>query len=229
MVLKKCGPDDIEKAANAGAVVLTALATSVNPALGIAFGMAAALFGPAIERRHKRAEQLLQFIHDSIDEISSSIFAKEDFQDGFVFLLEKYIRERNQDKRLILQQILLGYAKANDLLDYPLEEMTDLVARIRMSDVAVLRNALVEEARLGIKQDGRRFSFILREDPNAVSRLVYFGLLFEDRAKNGPQVREYDDKNFLYVWVSPTGREFAKYLGMEPIEPALVHPSVGFS
>lgn len=223
MTFKKTGPNDIKKGYDAGVVALTGLASTVHPAFGVAVGMAAALFGPAIERRQKRAEQLIRFVQDGIDKFPSDVFENKVFEDGFVFLLEKHIRERNEDKRLILQQVLLGYANAPDLLDYPLEEMTDLVSRIRMSDAYVLGNALREEARLGIKEDGRRSSFMLKEDPNAVSRLIYFGLLHEDRAKSGPQIRDYDDKNFLYVWISPTGREFAHYLGLPPIEPALVH------
>jgi hypothetical protein len=147
----------------------------------------------------------------------------EVFQDGFILLMEKYIRERNDGKRLILQKILRGYIEAPSLLDYPLEEMTDLLGRIRMSDVGVLRKALQEEARLEARMDRlkpveRAFTYVglasfeLKKDPNAVSRLIYFGLLHEDREKNGPRVKEYDEKNFLYVWVSPTGREFASYI-----------------
>jgi hypothetical protein len=225
MKIKKSGPDDLKKAMDAGTVGLVAIATSVSVGLGVAVGMAAALFGPAIERRRDRAEQLVKFVQDNISEISTEVLDDKVFQDGFVFLLEKYIRERTDDKRLILQRILLGYIHAPDLLDYPLEEMSDLVSRIRMSDMEVFRQALNEEARRGIKQDGRRFSYMLREDPNAVSRLIYFGLLHEDRAKSGPQIREYDDKNFLYVWVSPAGRMFAEYLGMPPLKPATTHPT----
>lgn len=228
MKLKKSGPDDLKKAVtaiNAGAVAAAGIVTG-NPGLGAALGMAAALYGPAIERRRDRAEQMVRFVEDSLAEFASGIFEDKAFQDGFVFLLEKHIRERNDDKRLILQQVLLGYANAPKLLDFPLEEMADLVSRIRMSDVAVLRSALLEESKHGTREDDSRMSVMLREDPNAVSRLIYFGLLFEDREKNGPRVREYDDKSFLYVWVSPTGREFAKYLGVPPIEPVMRHPNV---
>lgn len=226
MNINKSGPDDLKVAVDASTAGLVAVASSVNVGLGAAVGMAAALFGPAIERRRNRAEHLIKFVEENINKISSAVLDDKIFQDGFVFLLEKYIRERNDDKRLILQQILLGYTKAPSLLDYPLEEMSELVVRIRMSDVEVFRQALKEEAKNGIKQDGRRFSYVLREDPNAVSRLVYFGLLHEDRAKNGPQIREYDDKNFLYVWVTPTGRQFAEYLGMPPLEPVITHPAI---
>jgi hypothetical protein len=211
MVLKKTSPDDLKIATGAGTVALVGVASAINPALGIAVGMAAALFGPAIERRQDRAGQLIQFVNDNISEFSDIILEDDVFQDGFVFLIEKHIRERNDDKRTILQQILLGYCKAPDLLDFPLEEMTDLVSRIRMSDVAVFRSALESELTL---MDGRNPSFMVRQDPNSVSRLIYFGLLHEDREKNGPSIREHDDKNLLYVWVTPTGRAFAEYLGV---------------
>ncbi|MEK7059211.1 MAG: hypothetical protein AAB971_00415 [Patescibacteria group bacterium] len=213
MKIKKSGPDDIQKAADAGTVAVTGFASMVHPLLGVAVGMAVALFGPAIERRQGRARELIQYVHDNISEFTPEILGDEVFQDGFVLLMEKYIRERNDDKRVILQKVLRGYIEAPNLLDYPLEEMTDLVSRIRMSDVAVLRNALQEEtATNSSRAGGDPKSFMLREDPNAVSRLIYFGLLHEDRTTSGPQIREYDDKNFLHVWVSPTGRAFAKYI-----------------
>lgn len=221
MNLKKSGPADLKKAKEAGTAAVTGFAAMVHPLLGIAVGMAVALFGPAIERRQDRATELIQYVKDHIGDFTPEILANEVFQDGFVLLMEKYIRERNEDKRLILQQILQGYIEAPNLLDYPLEEMTDLVARIRMSDVAVLRNALREEARheTGRASDDSR-SFMLREDPNAVSRLIYFGLLHEDRSQNGPQIREFDDKNFLYVWISPAGREFAKFVNQDLVRNA---------
>jgi hypothetical protein len=213
MELKKSGPDDLKKAKEAGTVAVTGFAGMVHPLLGIAVGMAVALFGPAIERRQDRAKELIQYVKDHIADFTPEILGDEAFQDGFVLLMERYIRERNDDKRAILQRILRGYISAPDLLDYPLEEMTDLVSRIRMADVAVLRGALQEEAKYeASRTGGDPKSFMLREDPNAVSRLIYFGLLHEDRTTNGPQVREYDDKNFLHVWVSPAGREFANYI-----------------
>lgn len=210
----------VNGAVAAGGVAVTAVATAVNGFLGVAVGMAVAYFGPAIERRQDKALELIDYIKNNISIFTPEILSSEVFQDGFVLLMEKYIRERNNDKRLILQNILRGYIEAPDLLDYPLEEMADLVARIRTSDVGVLRKALLEEQRLRSRLDRLNSafayvgvsSFELKEDPNAVSRLVYFGLLHEDREKNGPRIREYDEKNFLYVWISPTGREFASYI-----------------
>jgi hypothetical protein len=213
MELKRSGVDDLKKAKEAGTAAVTGFAGMVHPLLGIAVGMAVALFGPAIERRQDRANELIQFVKDHIAEFTSDILGDEVFQDGFVLLMEKYIRERNGDKRLILQKVLQGYITAPNLLDYPLEEMADLVSRIRMADVAILRSALQEEAKYEAQRtSGEPRSFMLRKDPNAVSRLIYFGLLHEDRTTNGPQIREHNDKNFLHVWVAPTGREFAKYI-----------------
>jgi hypothetical protein len=209
MKLQKTGPYDAELAVNAGTVALVGIATSINQALGVAVGMAASLFGSALARRQDRAKELLDFVSNNISQFSDQVLNDIVFQDGLIFLLEKYIRERNDDKREILQQILLGYCKAPSLLDFPIEEMSDLVNRIRMSDVAVFREALQAET---TELDGRNPSFMLKQDPNSVSRLIYFGLLHEDRSQNGPQIRDYDHKNFLYVWISPTGRSFAEYL-----------------
>jgi hypothetical protein len=210
---KELDSNNLEVATDVGAVAVTGFATLVHPLLGIIVGMAAAYFGPAIARRKDKAEDLIRYVQDNISLFTPEILADEVFQDGFIVLMEKYIRERNDDKRLILQKILLGYIEAPNLLDFPLEEMTDLVSRIRMSDVAILRSALIEEAEDNErKESGDVRSFMLRQDPNAVSRLIYFGLLHEDRTTNGPQIREYDEKNFLNVWVSPSGRAFSNYI-----------------
>ncbi|MGA3129141.1 MAG: hypothetical protein ABSD13_20815 [Candidatus Korobacteraceae bacterium] len=213
MNVKKPNADQIKRATNAGIVGVIGYATTVDPGLGIAVSMASAYFGPAIVRRLYRAKELVKHVQDNIADFPPVVLGDKVFQDGFVLLLEKYIRERNDNKRLILQKVLQGYVKAPNLLDYPLEEMTDLVSRVRMSDVEVLRIALEEEAKDAVNNANRELkSFMLQQDPNAVSRLIYFGLLHEDRTKSGPVIREYDQKSFLYVWVSPTGREFAKYI-----------------
>lgn len=213
MSFRRYEADDVTQGIEAGTALITGLASAVHPLLGVAVSMAVALYGPAIERRKDRATELIEYIHENIHLFTPDILSDEGFQDGFVLLLEKYIRERNKEKRLILQKILLGYAKAPNLLDFPLEEMADIVSRIRMSDVQVLRSALLEDQRHNTeRQTGDPRSFMLREDPNSVTRLIYYGLLHEDRTLNGPSIREYGDKNFLYVWISPTGREFADYI-----------------
>jgi len=221
MKISKSGPDDLKKAYGAGTAAVTGLATAVNPLLGIAFGMAAAYFGPAIERRQDRAEELIRYIQDNISEYTPEILGDKVFQDGLILLLEKYIRERNDDKRLILQKVLQGYIKAPNLLDYPLEEMTDLVSRLRLSDVDTLRKAL-QEAKIasegmGVKAYDNESPFLLKVEPYSVSRLVYFGLLHEDRTRNGARISEENEAYYLYVWVSPTGKEFAKYINNSPV------------
>ena len=213
MSAKHISPNIKKRATDVGLAGLTGTATLINPGLGIAVGMAAAYFGPAMKRRLDRAAELVEYVQENIEEFPTERLEDKVFQDGFVELMEKYIRERNDDKRLILQKVLQGYVKAPSLLDFPLEEWTDLISRVRMSDIEILRLALEEEAKdASNSSDGEPRSFMLQQDPNAVSRLIYFGLLHEDRTKSGPVIREYDQKSFLYVWVSPTGREFAKYI-----------------
>lgn len=216
MKIQPTGPDDLQKGYNAGVVILTGIATAVHPALGVAVGLAGAYFGPAMERRHDRVKELVLYVQQYIDDFNPQILEDEMFQDGFVLLMEKYIRERNEQKRLILQRVLRGYIQAPSLLDYPLEEMADLVSRLRLKDVETFRKALQQAAEAGRSQSLSTYEgakpFLLREDPYSVSRLVYFGLLYEDRTRNGVEIREHKDQYYLHVWLSPAGREFARYL-----------------
>jgi hypothetical protein len=54
----------------------------------------------------------------------------EEFQDGFVYALEKYIRERNTKKRIIAQRIFLGFATSEDKSRFDLERYYEILSKI---------------------------------------------------------------------------------------------------
>ncbi len=163
------------------------IAGGIHPALGTAFGLAAALFGPALERRIARADDILKQIKDNPNIFTPELLADEKFQDGLILFIEKYIRERNEDKLIIMRSVFAGFGKAPNLNEFPLEEMTDLVARLRFADIVLLKLALSQE--VSQDQDQRRQnSFKFDKPPFNVSRLIYFGLLMEDRTKNGSKL-----------------------------------------
>ncbi len=216
-MIKKFDEDDPKRLFDSAVSTLTVYAGTIDMHLAIAIGLAAALFGPALSRRHKRAEDLLDFIRENPNAFTEAIFSSEQFQDGFVFFIEQYIRERNEDKLVIMRNIFAGFAQSTNLSDYPLEEMTDLIGRLRFGDISVFRVATLlcrqqQEQRHPYNQQSVKFT----EHPFKVSRLIYFGLLAEDRTKNGSAIREHDDPGFLYIWLSPLGNQFADYLGTSP-------------
>lgn len=197
-----------------GQQALVATAGAINPILGGIIGVAAALFGPALIRRGGRVDDILKEIKDRADLFTPELLADEQFQDGLIFFIEQYIRERNEDKLIIMRQIFAGFAQAGDLNNFPLEEMTDLVSRLRFADIKLFKAAIVQDKQHQEEMVTRATdnAFKFNEHPFNVSRLVYFGLLMEDRSKNGPSIREANDPGFLHVWISPLGRQFATYL-----------------
>jgi len=190
-----------------------ATAGAIHPALGGIVGVAAALFGPALVRRIGRVEEILNEVRADPELFTADLLANEQFQDGMVLFIETYIRERNEEKLLIMRRVFKGFAKAPSLNEFPLEEMTDLVSRLRFGDISLFKLALTQaEQHKELRPPERERGFKLTEHPFNVSRLIYFGLLMEDRLQNGPQVRESTDPGFLYVFISPLGWQFAKYL-----------------
>lgn len=186
---------------------LVAIAGAIHPLLGGVIGVAAALFGPALIRRAGRVEDILQEIKKRPDVFTSELLANEQFQDGLVFFIEQYIRERNEDKLVIMRQVFGGFVQSDNLNEFPLEEMTDLVSRLRFGDIKLFKIAVVQ----GNQRENDR-SFSLNYHPFDVSRLIYFGLLMEDRDRNSLAVRDSTNPGFLHVWVSPLGKQFANYL-----------------
>lgn len=186
---------------------LVQAASSINPKLGMAVGALVALFGPAITRRFGRVEDVLETIRDNPSIFTAPLLEDEEFQDGLIFFVEKYIRERNEDKLVLMRNIFVGFSQFQDRTEFPLEEMMDLVSKLRFTDIRILRST-VDQAR----QIRENTSFQSLEDPFRVGRLVYFGLLVEDRPRNVPGIREADDPGYLYVKVSPLGKQFSEYL-----------------
>ncbi len=204
-----------------GMQATVATAGAVNPILGGIIGVAAALFGPAIVRRVGRVDDIIQQIKDSPSIFTPTLLSNEQFQDGLIFFIEQYIRERNEDKLVIMRSIFAGFGQAPNLSEFPLEEMTDLVSRLRFGDIKLLKLAMTQDKQhqeQSAPEKDRAFKF--NEHPFNVSRLVYFGLLMEDRTKNGSAIREADDPGFLFIWISPLGRQFAKYLDDVPTNQA---------
>ena len=194
-----------------------AAAGAINPVLAAVIGVAAALFGPAIVRRVGRVDNIVQQIKDRPDIFTPALLSNEQFQDGLIFFIEQYIRERNEDKLVIMKRIFAGFGQAPNLNEFPLEEMTDLVSRLRFEDIKLFKSAIIHDNQhqeLTMPEKDR--AFIFNEHPFNVSRLVYFGLLMEDRTKNGSAIREASDPGFLYIWISPLGRQFADYIEDAP-------------
>lgn len=108
------------------------------PYLGLAWDMANALLGAGLELRKKRALEWVELIRDNPVIFPKNILGNEYFQDGFVYLLGKYLAERNEKKRKILKNILLGFANSDNLEDFELERLSAVAGQITAEEMKIL-------------------------------------------------------------------------------------------
>ena len=69
------------------------------PGLNVAWGLCQALYGAGLKLREQRALEWVEMIRDNPEIFAREVINQEEFQDGFVYALEKYIIERNEMKR----------------------------------------------------------------------------------------------------------------------------------
>jgi len=209
----KRAPTNTQIATDASVAAISAYVTARNPLLGGIIDVAGSLFNSALARRASRIEQLADYIVADETVFTDKKLADPQFQDGVVYLIEKYIRERNDAKLVIMRNILNGFAMSTSFSDFPLEELLDLVSRVRFNDIELFRRILIQaRQQQELQTSMKNHSFKVMVNPYNVSRLIYFGLLQEDRTKNGATIREAGDTGFLFVWVSALGWQFESYV-----------------
>lgn len=108
-------------------VVADAVAASV-PGLNIAWGLCKGLYGAGIKLRETRALEWVMMIKDNPKMFYEELLRSQDFQDGFNYSFEKYIKERNEIKRKTIKNIFMGFATSKDLDNFQLEKFIDILS-----------------------------------------------------------------------------------------------------
>lgn len=113
--------------------------------LDIPWKLSKALFGAGMKLREKRALEWVEMVRDNPSIFTKTILSDESFQDGFVVALERYLVERNEEKRKIFKNIFLGFAKAENKAKFPLEKFTHTLTQLSEVDIEVLKDLKVDE------------------------------------------------------------------------------------
>ncbi|MAZ67630.1 hypothetical protein CL652_02575 [bacterium] len=129
---------DKEILANIPMATLDAL-VSTYPPLAIAWGLSKALFGAGLRLREDRAREWVEMVRDNPDAFTEQLLQTESFQDAFVTSLEKYIKERNVQKRVIIRKVFLGFAISQDHNEFELERYLETISDISLGSVEYLR------------------------------------------------------------------------------------------
>lgn len=173
------------------------------PVINIAWGLSKALFGAGMKLRQKRALEWVEMVRDSPSVITNEVLSDEKFQDGFVYALEKYLIERNEEKRRIFRNIFLGFAKAEDRDGFPLEKFSHTLSQLSEVDIKVLRDVKVDEQGANYQIYGNNSTGI-----ENIYNLISLGILLDTTGTRMGWTAENDP----FVKLSIFGKEFIGYI-----------------
>jgi len=108
------------------------------PGLNVAWGLSKALYGAGLKLRQQRALEWVEMVRDNPTIFTKQILEQSEFQDGFVFVLEKYVRERNEQKREIIKKIFLGYTNSTKREKFELERLINTLSLISYDGLVLL-------------------------------------------------------------------------------------------
>lgn len=174
------------------------------PGINIAWNLSKSLFEAGMKLRQERVLEWVEMVQDNPSIFTKQILSTEEFQDGFVYSLEKYLVERSERKRKIARNIFLGFTKAQDKADFPLEKFTHTLSQLSEVDITVLRDVKVDE-------QGSNYQIYPVNDPKNrienVFNLIGQGLLLDT---TGTRLGYPQDAPF--VKASSFGKKFIEYL-----------------
>lgn len=173
------------------------------PGLNLAYGLSKALFGAGMKLRHQRVLEWVEMIRSNPSIITKQVLSDERFQDGFAVALEKYLVERNEEKRRIFRSIFLGFAKAEDKTKFPLEKFIHTLSQLGELDIEVLKDVKTDEYGENYQIYGNNANRI-----DNIYNLLSLGLLFNTTGTRGG----VDPKNSPFIKLSMFGREFIEYI-----------------
>lgn len=182
------------------ALVIADQIASVLPGLNIAWGLSKALYGAGLKLREQRALEWVEMVRDNPSAFTKIILQDAKFQDGFVYALERYIREKNESKRKSMRAIFLGFAESANQDRFELERMYHVLGILNPEDMVILKDVDVG------KTDFHQVYENTMDKNENVYNLVNAGILMSDYSSRiGPIAAPF-------VKVTMFGKEFIKFL-----------------
>lgn len=174
------------------------------PGINIAWGLSKVLYGAGLKLRQKKALEWVEMVRDNPEVFTRQLLEEEEFQDGFVFSLEKYLTERDEEKRRYFRNIFLGYSLSEEKSSFPLERFIHTLSQTSVDDIRTLIN-------VNINRQDKNYQIYGNNEKNITNifNLIYLGILHSDPSSRLGPVKA------PFVWISDFGREFIKYITNE--------------
>lgn len=170
------------------------------PGLNVAWGLSQALCGAGLKLRQRKALEWVEMVRDNPAILTEEILNDENFQDGFVYSLEKYLIERNEEKRKYFRNIFLGYSENNKNPEFELEKFIHILSQLSDGDMIVLSWVDINA--------GSSYQIIGDTDVflENISNLIALGILYNDPTPRAGPVSS------PYVFTSDVGKRLIQYL-----------------
>lgn len=187
---------------DSGLVFADAIVSSI-PGLNIPWNLSKAFFEAGMKLRSKKAIEWVEMVRNNPSHFPCELWSNEKFQDGFVVAFEKYLVERNEEKRRIFRNIFLGFAETDDKIGFPLEKLTHTLTQLSELDIEVL-----SDVKLDIYGENYQIYGNNETRIDNVYNLINLGILINTTGTRGG----VDPKNSPFVKISSFGRIYIKYI-----------------
>jgi len=130
-------------------------------------------YGALFDIKQEEINDFVSFIRENNEIFTREILKTKGFRDGFVITFEEYLKQRNKNKRKIIQNIFLGFAKNSAKECFELERMYDLLNKISEYQMNLM-NKVKKEKQITIKSNLRD---AIENDYEYLKYLEYLGIL----------------------------------------------------
>lgn len=173
------------------------------PGLNVAWELSKALYGAGLKLRQQRAFEWVEMVRDNPSAFTEIVLKSDNFQDGFVYALECYIREKNENKRKYMRSIFLGFTQSEIQDSFEIERMYHVLSILSVDDLMVLKDVDV------YRTDFHQIYEQTKDKNENIYNLVSVGILMSDyQSRIGPIAAPF-------VKVTEFGKKFSKYLKNE--------------
>jgi hypothetical protein len=186
--------------------LVNAIATSI-PGLNVAWNISKALYGVGLKLRQQRALEWVEMVRDNPSVLTQQVFSDTQFQDAFVYSLERYITVRSSQKRQRFRKLFLSFAEADNKDAFELEKCFSVLDELFDQDIVALRDVDIARNDSNYQVFGHTNNKI-----ENIYNLIHAGVLLQDIT---PRLASEAGYNAPFVQISPFGRKFINYLKLQ--------------
>jgi len=104
--------------------------------------LAKGFYGALFDIRKERINEIVEFLKKNENVFIKQIVETKEFEEIFVVTFENYIKQRNEKKRKIIQNIFLGFSKKinEDHNPFEIERMYDLLNKVSIVELKTFKD-----------------------------------------------------------------------------------------